>query len=92
MIIDFQKAFDCLSHDLIFETIKKLGFGKIMRRWIKLLYKNCYSNIEINGALTEKIPIKKGIRHGCPLSMILFINAIDALTRHVENNQSIKGS
>jgi len=67
LLVDFEKAFDHLSHDFIFKILKALGFGEIMQNWIKLLYKNTYSNIEINGALTETIQIKRGISQGCPI-------------------------
>ena len=43
---DFEKAFDRLSHEFVFKIIKTLGFGQNMQNWIKLLYKNIYSNVE----------------------------------------------
>jgi len=33
----------------------------------------------------------RGIRQGCPISMIFFATAADALTRHVKENDNIKG-
>ena len=62
-----------------------------MQNWIKLLYKNIYSNVELNGALTKPVEIKRGIRQDCPISMILFITAADALTRHIEKEKKILG-
>ena len=49
--------------------MEKLKLGKTIIEFIKLLYKDIFSKIEINGALTKKIIIKRGIRQGCPLSM-----------------------
>jgi len=48
-LVDFEKAFDLFSHDFIFKILKALSFGEIMQNWIKLLFKNTNSNIEING-------------------------------------------
>ena len=91
ILIDFEKAFDRLSHEFIFKILKELGFGKIMLQWFELLYKNNISNIEINGAYTPPIKMKRGIRQGCPLSMLFFITAAEALTRKIETNSQIRG-
>ena len=91
MSIDFEKAFDKISHQFIFKIVEKLKLGKIVTEFIKLLYNDIFSKIEINGALTKKIRIKRGIRQGCPLSMLLFIICTDVLTRKIIKNEKIKG-
>ena len=70
--------------------MEKLRLGKTILEFIKLLYKDIFSKIEINGALTKKIIIKKGIRQGCPLSMLLFVICTDVLTRKIIKNEKIK--
>jgi len=62
----------------------------MMQNWIKLLFKDIYSNVEINGALTKNIKMNLGIRQGSPISMILFILATDSLTRHIEIEKAIQ--
>ena len=91
MSIDFEKAFDKISHQFIFKIMEKLKLGKTILEFIKLLYKDIFSKIEINGALTKKIKIKRGIRQGCPLSMLLFIICTDVLTHKIIKNEKIKG-
>ena len=91
MITDFEKAFDRVNHSFIYKIFKKLGFGPMMIQWLQIVYENITSKIQINGAFTQPILIKRGIRQGCPLSMIYFILAADVLTRHVESNSAIKG-
>ena len=91
ILTEFEKAFDRLSHEFIFKMLKELGFGKIMLQWFELLYKNNISSIEINGAYTLPIKMKRGIKQGCPLSMLFFITAAEALTRKTETNSQISG-
>lgn len=91
MITDFEKAFDRVNHSFIYKILKKLGFGPIMIQWLQIVYANITSKIEINGACTQPILIRRGIRQGCPLSMLYFILTADLLTRHVESNTDIKG-
>ena len=88
---DFEKAFDKISHHFLFQIMEKLGFGKRITKFIKIMYKDISSKIEINGTLTGKIKFKRGIRQGCPLSMLLFILASDVLTRLIQKNKLIKG-
>ena len=91
ILTDFEKAFDRLSHQFVFKIFEKLGYGPIIVQWIKIVYSDIESKIEINGAYTDPIRIKRGIRQGCPLSMLLFITAADSLTRHIEKQSQING-
>ena len=36
MLIDFEKAFDSVSQDFLYRTLKLLGFGPKMIEWITL--------------------------------------------------------
>ena len=56
-----------------------------------MLYNNIFSKIEINGDHTSKIKIKRCIRQGCPLSMLIFITYSDLLTRKIQKDEQIKG-
>ena len=91
LTIDFEKAFNKISHHFIFKIMEKLKIGNKNLGFVKLLYNNIFSKIEINGDHTLKIKIKGGIRQGCPLSMILFITCTDLLTRKILKNEQIKG-
>jgi hypothetical protein len=50
------------------------------------MYQNTTSSIQINGHTTSKIPINCSVRHGCPLSMMLFSICIDPLVRTLTDN------
>ena len=62
MTIDFENAFDKISHHFIFKILEKLKIGNKNLGFIKLFYENIFSKIEINGDYTSKIKIKRGIR------------------------------
>ena len=36
--VDFEKAFDSVSHEFLFEVLKLFGFGKSFCSWVKILY------------------------------------------------------
>lgn len=57
---------------------------------IKKIYQEAKSKILVNGALTSEIPLERGIRQGCPLSMTLYAICIDPLARKIENDHNIE--
>ena len=87
---DFSKAFDMIDHSIIINTFTRMKVRKTTINWIKTMYKNIQSQIQINGALTAEILIRRGIRQGCPLSMLLFIIALETLTRTMKEDTRIR--
>ena len=58
------------------KVVKKFGFGNFFSTWIIILYNDPYLMIKNNGWLSNRIPMLKGIRQGCPLSALLFILSV----------------
>ena len=77
LLSDFKKAFDCLSWDFLNECLRIFGFKNGFCQWVSTLYSNISSSVNVNGWLTEKINITRGVRQGCPLSALLFILAAE---------------
>ena len=73
VLIDFEKAFDSIEWDFLFNTLKSYNIGPIFRSWIKLLYSNITSCMINNGYLSNNFYLSRGIRQGCPISALLFI-------------------
>ena len=70
--LDWYKAFDLVPIEFIFKILQTLGFGDTFVKWIRTLYSNIESALDINNSLSEFFPIKRSVRQGCPLSMSLF--------------------
>ena len=91
IFLDQEKAFDRISHKFLFKTLQKFGFGDNFIRWIKIIYKNVTSTVKVNGFLTDKINIKRGLRQGCPLSALLYVLCSEVLSINIRKNENIKG-
>jgi hypothetical protein len=91
VLIDQEKAFDRLEQNYLHKTLKKFGFGKNFRNWTKILYNNINSVVQVNGEKTDPIEITRSVRQGCPLSMLLYVIAIEILSIRVNKNQEIVG-
>jgi hypothetical protein len=72
MALDFKQAFDNISHEYLFSIICSYGLTERFANWICDLYRDATSTVQINGRLHGTIPIKCGVRQGCPLSMALY--------------------
>ena len=89
--IDQEKAFDRVSHSFIIKVLNKFNFGNKFISWIKILYNDIKSSVKINGHLTPYFPITRGVRQGCPISMMLYVIVAEPLNNLIKNQQNIKG-
>ena len=89
--IDFNKAFDTISQNFILDIAKQIRIPSSLINWFKVILTNVTSQILVNGVKTNQIFVKRGIRQGCPLSMLLFILGTKPLTQKINKNSSIKG-
>ena len=80
--IDFYKGFDSVSHQLL-QIAFQLGIPSSLLKWIRIFLSNLTSKINLNGYLSNSVPVKRGIRQGCTLGMLLFIIVIEPLTRKI---------
>ena len=91
IFIDQEKAFDRISHQFLFKTLERYGFGENFIKWIKIIYSGVTSRVKVNGFLTETIDIRRGVRQGCPLSALLYVLCAEVLTTNIRKNENIKG-
>lgn len=91
MLIDFEKAFDTVSWDFIFQTLTFFNFGVSIKKWIKCFYQNISSCVIQNGILSQYFNPQRGCRQGDPVSPYLFILCAEILGILIRNNRDIKG-
>jgi exonuclease III len=77
--LDFQEAFDKISHTYLFTLLEKYAINGYIRTGIKNLYSHATSIVQVNGYTSDPIPIHGAIRQGCPLSMQLYALALHPL-------------
>ena len=77
--VDLYKAFDSLRRPFIFAMLRRYGFGNLLIKWIKVLYKNPKCRIIKNNFLSPFFQVKVGVRQENPLSPTIFILCIEYL-------------
>ena len=91
IFLDQEKAFDRVNHEFLYKTMKAFGIGDEFIQWVRKIYSNASSVLNINGFLTEQIPLKRGVRQGCPLSALLYVLVIEVLAIQIRLNPNIVG-
>jgi len=89
--VDFEKAFDSVEHNFLFQTLENVGFGQYLIKLVKTAFAGCMSMILVNGNLTEQVYLQRGLHQGSPLSPLLFIIVGQVLTNRCYSNKNIRG-
>ena len=89
--MDQEKAFDRVNHKFLFKVMESFGIGDNFVGWVRKIYSNATSVLGINGFFSEKIPLQRGVRQGCPLSALLYVLVIEVLAIQLRSNPNIVG-
>lgn len=88
--LDQEKAYDKIRHDYLWEILRKLNLPEHFIKTIQEMYKGAKTQVMINGFLSNKFEIKRGVHQGDPLSCLLFNIAIEPLA-HMIRNSTLEG-
>ncbi len=91
LLIDFEKAFDSVSHTFLKKILKNFNFGPSIQKWVQLFYNQASSSVLVNGFLSESFTVQRGCRQGDSLSPYLFLLCAEVLGLMIRNNKNIKG-
>ena len=83
VFLDFEKAFDSIEWCYLQKCLEAFNFGPQLRQWITVLYNNIPSCVLNNGFATKHFNLSRGVRQGCPLSGILFVNGVEILSNAI---------
>ena len=89
--LDFKKAFDSIDQHWLSRVLQEMNFPTKFLRTINLLNKDANVRVLVNGFRTKQVPINKGVRQGDPLSLYLFLLAVESLVATINNDTRIEG-
>jgi hypothetical protein len=85
--LDFEKAYDKVNWNFLFESLATRGFCPKWCRWIEQVVSGGTVSVKMNDLIGPYIKSHKGVRQGDPLSPILFNFVADGLFRMVSKTQ-----
>ncbi|GLV43786.1 hypothetical protein CBL_12313 [Carabus blaptoides fortunei] len=81
--LDMAKAFDTVGHHALQAILPERRMPPDLTEYVRLLYSEACTRLEVRGQLSEPIPVTRGVRQGDPLSPALFNLAIDCILKAV---------
>ena len=90
--MDIEKAFDSLDHTFLISVLKKFGFGNNFVNWIETLISKQESCVINGGNTTQYFHLERGARQGDPISVYIFILALEVLSFWLETIKASKVS
>jgi len=86
--MDFQKAFDSISHKATWAILQSYGVGTWLIDLLKSTNENAQASVTVNNELGEWLNVRKGTRQGDPVLPYVFITQFE---RVMDANEDPKG-
>ena len=87
LFIDFEKAYDSVNREVLYNILIEFCIPRKLVRLIKMCLTETYSRVRVGKNLSDRFPIRNGLKQGDALSPLLFNFALEYVIRRVQVNQ-----
>ena len=86
ILIDLQKAFDSISHEILFKKLKAMGFSEVCITWFQSYLSERIFFISIENQLSDYGRILCGVQQGLIVGPLLFLIYVNGMSQAVNSN------
>ena len=79
--VDLEKAYDTVSRELVYATLRWMGVQESEVRMVEGLYEDTKARVLVGGKTSKEFEVKVGLRQGSALSPLLFIAVMELVSR-----------
>jgi hypothetical protein len=83
VLLDFSKAFDVVSHDVLIHKLREVGVGPVLLGWIRSFLAGRSLRVAVGGCCSESREVVSGVPQGSVLGPVLFLIYINHITNGV---------
>ena len=87
LFIDFKKAYNSVRREVLYKILIEFGIPRKLVRLIKLSLTETYSTVRVDKIVSDRFPVRNGLKQGDALSPLLFNFALEYAIRRVQVNQ-----
>ena len=86
ILIDLQKAFDTIYHDLLLKKFNAIGFSNHTIGWLKSHYSNRWFRVNLENCHSDPSNITCGVPQGTILGPLVFLICVNDMPQAVKSN------
>ena len=86
ILIDLQKTFDTIDHDILLQKLYAIGFSKHLVNWFRSYLINRTFLVNLGNAFSQPACESTGVPQGPVLGPLLFLIYINAMSQAVKCN------
>jgi len=87
LFIDFKKAYDSVRREVLYKILIEFAIPRKLVRLIKMSLTETYSRVRVGKNVSDKFPIRNGLKQVDALSPPIFNFALEYAIRRVQVNQ-----